>query len=151
MGMNLSVDIDQMPNVGKFSIRTKGKPNRDYAGKMKYLRDSLKLFEADLEFLRPDTLVIPRTICQHSRVRRIVESAAHQAVVIPVPQFNPQVLNIHLRPREARAAGLRREIRGSTLEMWIDRLKGFKREYVYRYLAELESVWAGLADPRLEP
>ena len=130
-------------NVGKFSIRTGGKSNRDYAGNLRYLRDSLLLFEADLEYLRPDILIIPKTIYRHPRVRGIVQSAVPNVAVIPVPQFNPQVLNMHLQPREARAALLRQELSGSKIEVWIGSLKGFKREYVYRYLAELEHIITG--------
>jgi hypothetical protein len=131
-------------NVGKFSIRTGGKANRDYASNMTYLQDSLPLFETDLECLMPDILVIPKTIFRHSQVQRIVRRAAPNVMVIPVPQFIPQVLNMHLQPREGRAVCLRQELRGSKIEAWIGSLKGVKREYVYRYLAELERIIEGI-------
>jgi len=127
-------------NVGKFSILTGGEANRDYAGDLDYLEDSLDLFKADLNCLKPDILVIPKTIYDHSRVEDIVGAAIPDALVLPVPQFIPQVLNIHLKRQEERAARLRQELRDSTIEAWINNLRGVKRDYVYRYLAELESI-----------
>jgi hypothetical protein len=138
--MDQFLGFTSVANVGKFSIRTGGEANRDYAGDLDYLKDSLDLFKADLNCLKPDILVIPKTIYDHSGVENIVETSIPDALVLPVPQFIPQVLNIHLKRREERAARLRQELRDSTIEAWINNLRGVKRDYVYRYLAELEGV-----------
>ncbi len=51
-------------NYGKFSL--KGKKNSDYASKPKLLKASHQYVLADLEVLKPDVVILPRSIYQHS-------------------------------------------------------------------------------------
>ena len=82
-------------NFCKYSI--KNERNIDYANSRKKLRESLKYVEADLIEVRPDILVIPRTI--YNNIWDLVDNVVKKQLsmkIIPIYQVNQTVINCHL-------------------------------------------------------
>jgi hypothetical protein len=127
-------------NVGKYSLS--GPKNRDYAGSLRLLKPSLPLLVADLEVLRPDVVLFPRAAYRLADVRALLASACPRARIVPLPQFNATVVNVHLAGRRVRALELERELAGTALADWMGRLRGYAPGHAYRYLAELEACLA---------
>jgi len=127
-----------LANLGKFSVS--GKTNRDYAGNEDLLRASLPFFRLDLEVLQPDLLVLPQTMFKHNEVKSVVREYVPTCRVIPIYQFNSQVVNLHLKHQDKRAEKLGEELEDTILSRWTDMLKGYRQGYPYRYYAHLESV-----------
>ena len=134
-------------NVGKFSIRTEGTRNRDYAGDRRRLEASLPYFRTDLETLRPDVLMLPRAMFRQLSVRRLVDEVLPSVQVVPVPQFNATVVNVHLARHADRAAALAHRILGTTVAAWTDHLKGYAPGYAYRFYVEIDDILAAAVPP----
>jgi hypothetical protein len=91
-------------NFGKFSIKpdqkiNKGKSasNQDYASKFKYLKCSLDYVLADIEFLQPDILIIPKTIWNFAGVHKPVLSLLKKKTrVVKIYQTNRRVIGSHI-------------------------------------------------------
>ncbi|PSU43042.1 hypothetical protein C9J12_28450 [Photobacterium frigidiphilum] len=84
-------------NFGKYSIASE--TNEDYAGKLKYLKESFELVKSDLEILNPDIIIMPKKIYDFAGVRR--ELFDNDRVIVPIYQTNRLVINSHLRNVEA--------------------------------------------------
>lgn len=136
-------------NVGKFSITTGGKTVRDYAGDPKRIANSLPYFRADLEVLRPTLLILPRTIYKQSAVRRLISKVLPDTKVLPIPQFNAKVVNIHLARHASRAAALAQQLQGSAIASWTDHLTGYTPGHPYRFYVALDDVVASSRDKLL--
>lgn len=127
-------------NFCKFSISVGSNgSNRDYAGGSQMLA-SLPHVLADLRVLRPSVVILPGKMLRQSGVRERLADAALNAEFIPVPQFNQQVVNTHLKKHSTRAAELQAELAGTALADWIGRLKGYTPGYPYRFLVEMNEV-----------
>lgn len=135
------VDRLAIANVAKFSIRTDGGPNVDYAGSRRHMKASLDYFRTDLDVLKPDLLILPKSIWRQPEVTEIVESAASRPVVVPVPQFNATVVNVHLARHGDRALALEERLRETQVGRWTDQLRGYRTGYPYRYYAEIDDVF----------
>ncbi len=127
-------------NLGKFSIRTDGRPNRDYAGDAARLGASLPYFRADLEILRPDVILLPRTMLRHRAVSSALADVLPDALVLPIPQFNATVVNVHLARHAARAAALQARLAGTPLAAWMAELRGYAPGFAWRFLVEVDEV-----------
>lgn len=125
-------------NVGKFSISGIG--NKDYAGNINLLEPSLPYFQMDLEILRPDILMLPKTMYAHQAIKESISKAIPKATIIPIPQFNSTVVNIHLKRNKDSGSRLAIELKGTTLDKWTNHLTGYTKGFPYRYFAELDSI-----------
>jgi hypothetical protein len=135
-------------NVGKFSIRTGGKANQDYAGSRRLLEASLPYLRADLDTLRPEVLMLPRAMLKQPAIRAVVAASIPGALVLPLPQFNATVVNVHLAPHADRAAELEQTLRGTLVSRWTDELRGYRSGYPYRYYVEIDDVFERRAPHR---
>lgn len=79
-------------NFGKFSQNTNS--NEDYAGKLKYLQNSFEFIKTDIGLLKPDIIVIPRTIHDFATIQR--ELLQSTMKIVPIYQTNLRVINRHL-------------------------------------------------------
>lgn len=122
-------------NVGKFSIR--GKDNKDYAGKPK-LNNSVPYLRADLEVLKPDVVMVPRTMLRNKQVAQIFKESGCE--VVPIYQFNATIVNCALAKHDKAAKKLAKELAGTPLSHWIEQLRGYAPGHAYRYLVELDGV-----------
>ena len=125
-------------NVGKFSLA--GKTNKDYASNEFLLDSSLSFLEMDLNILTPDIIIIPKTIFKHNSISALVSDFVTKDNIIPVPQFNFTVVNTHLKKHDVNAKIMAKEMRGSLLSHWTNRLNGYGAEIPFRYYVELESL-----------
>jgi len=132
-------------NFCKFSLDEAN--NRDYAGHPRKLAISVPYVEADLRILRPATVILPRSIWKHREIQEAVRAAAPKACVVPLPQFNPRVVNIHLAKHEERAQTLAESLRATVLAAWVPRLKGYRNGRPYRFLVEMEDALASPPSP----
>jgi len=123
-------------NFSKFSI--KGEVDRDIAGNMNKLRESMAYVSADLEVLKPAVVIMPRSIFKHEPICEMIRRISPATKVIALPQFTPQVANIHLSHHAKSAARLCAALRGSMLQKWIDRVPGYKPGNFHRFLIELD-------------
>lgn len=128
-------------NFSKFSIATEDARNRDHASRLTFLRSSLPYVVTDLEVLRPDVLVLPRVMHGHVEVRSLIARTLPAATVVPVPQFNTTVVNIHLGHLASRGAELERDYAGTALAEWTALLTGYRAGHVYRYYAALDEAF----------
>lgn len=81
-------------NFGKFSMT--GKKNIDYAGSLSKLRYSIEYVKKDLNILKPEILIIPKTIYNHKEIKQIIDSIVPNCYIIPIYQINPRVVNCHI-------------------------------------------------------
>jgi hypothetical protein len=125
-------------NFCKFAIR--GTINVDHAGDRQKVALSLPYVAADLRHLKPKHLILPRSIWKHRAVQELLAKAAPQATVVPLPQFNAQVVNVHLAKHAAKGRRLERAMRTSIVSKWIGRLKGYAPRSPWRYLVEIDEV-----------
>ena len=58
--------------------------------------------------------------------------------ILPLHQFNPRVVNIHLKRHTETAAKIENKLRGTVLPTWIEHMKGYAKGGPYRYLAEID-------------
>ena len=76
-------------NFGKFSIRLEnGKKNIDYAGNYNKLSQSIEYVKADLRILKPEILIIPKTIFQHSEIKKLFKDEFPDIKIIPIFQIH---------------------------------------------------------------
>jgi len=76
-------------NFGKFSIEVnEGGTNIDQAGDYCKLEKSLEYIKADLDILKPELLIMPYTIYEHSLIREIFENQYSGIKVITIYQLH---------------------------------------------------------------
>ena len=69
-----------------------------------------------------------------------MRGASPRTQFIPVPQFNPTVVNTHLAKYRRYVPRLRRKMAGTVVAKWMANLHGFNEENAWRYLALLEDL-----------
>ena len=91
---NIAVD-----NFGKFSIKTekegsnKRRQNVDYAKNIDKIRESFDYIKSDLKILKPEILILPRTIYFHDEVNQLIKSILPECLVLPIYQINSGIIN----------------------------------------------------------
>lgn len=108
-------------NYGKFS--QKGKVNRDYANNPTLLRVSDPYVLADMEVLRPDVVVLPRTIF-NNRFTPILNGSKHKPEHIwQIYQTNARAINVHIK-RQLKKTGLESSFeRSGWQKEWLSHIK----------------------------
>lgn len=94
-------------NYGKYSIETKKQrslrlkdetggsgANIDYAGRKELLEISHDFISADISELKPDFIIIPKSIYDADKV--FIDSVKGDAVIVPIYQINAGVINRHI-------------------------------------------------------
>ena len=122
-------------NWCKASIRAN--TNRDYIADVKKLTWSLPCVVGELAVLRPAAVLVPQQVWRHSILRAAMRGASPWTKFIPVPQFNPMVVNWHLRKYERLANRLRRTWTGTALAKWMTAIRGVREAHAWRYVALL--------------
>lgn len=88
-------------NFGKFSIsREKGEKNIDYAGDYHKLSKSLEYINSDLKILKPKVLILPETIYNHNRIKKLLKSQFPEIKIIPIYQIHHFNINSKNRLRK---------------------------------------------------
>ncbi|MCY2928586.1 MAG: hypothetical protein NTV86_03665 [Planctomycetota bacterium] len=128
-------------NWCKFSIRAA--TNVDYIADVKKLTASLPFVIGELAVLRPAAVLVPAQVWRHPIIQAAMRGASPWTRFLPVPQFNPRVVNIHLAKYARRAASLRSTLAGMPLAAWMAHLQGLNVENAWRYLAMLMRVATG--------
>lgn len=84
-------------NYCKYTIQpAPGKPkNRDYAGNSGYLAESHVYIENDIRILRPDYIIMPKTI--YWADRDFVDGHKAGAKIIPIYQINARNINFRIK------------------------------------------------------
>lgn len=87
-------------NFGKFSIQSNSR-NIDGAGRTEYLKDNLPYVLADIQFLKPDLIIIPASIFKRVKTELIaVATKANPNVQFAkIMQTNARVINCHLKKK----------------------------------------------------
>jgi hypothetical protein len=122
-------------NFGKFSIA--GDENEDYAGKIDYLRRSFKYVEADLETLKPNIIIMPKTIYNFDEVKALIKGIVPESKIISIYQMQP-----HNIINEDRIAGYPKRKGKKIIEPlsgWHDQITKNKEQF-YSIYAYLDSV-----------
>ena len=82
-------------NFCKFTIA--GEKNKDYASDFPKLSFSLDYLKKDLEILKPDVVVMPKTIYdKHSKIQKLINSILPNTLVIPIYQINARNVNLKI-------------------------------------------------------
>lgn len=81
-------------NFGKFSIRTKSS-NIDYPKDIEKLDCSMPYIKNDLEILKPDIIVMFKTMYSTQRLK--IDAAKGEAKIIGITQINARTVNTNLR------------------------------------------------------
>ncbi len=87
-------------NFGKFSIQTDTR-NVDGAGNTSYLNDSLPYVKIDVQILKPDLIILPRSIFNRVRSELMLEAkkANPNVKFAKIMQTNARVINCHLKKK----------------------------------------------------
>src|SRR5206468_6920965 len=125
-------------NFCKFSVE--GAKNHDHAGDREKVPVSLPYVRADLDALRPQHVILPRTIWREGYVQDGLRPAFRGRGPLALPQFNRTVVNIHLMKHAARVREIEQELSGTVLPSWITQMKGYATGGPYRFLAEMDEV-----------
>lgn len=130
-------------NWCKFTI--KAGRNVDYLGDTRKLTASLPYVVAELATLRPKVALVPKIIWRHPILRACMRGATPYTRFLPVPQFNPRVVNIHLARFDDATRAIAAHSAGTTVDRWMSELKGFRLSNAWRYLAMLEGIATAVA------
>ena len=130
-----------LTNWAKFTIHEN--VNQDYIDDPKRPIESLPYVIAELSLLRPAVVLIPKAIWNHPIHRAAMRGASPKTKFLPIPQFNAQVVNCHLRGYERQAQDLKIKLAHDPIDRWMDELKNVNRSHAWRYLAFLESLPLG--------
>ena len=110
-------------NFGKFSIQTDSN-NKDYAQNKSKLDCSMPYIECDLKILRPDIIVMFKTI--YTTERSLIDEWKGDAQVISLTQINARTVNTNFKRRFA----LKDEIELSTvIRDWYDRKHFYENKF----------------------
>lgn len=107
LGMDIPDDITPdefyemiaIANYCKFSI--KGEKNIDYAYDKNKLKCSEEYVKADLDVLKPDYIILPKTIYYNS-FKSFICDYAKDIMCIPIMQINPTTINCHINKKYER-------------------------------------------------
>jgi hypothetical protein len=78
-------------NFGKFSIRSTS--NKDYAKDFSKLKFSINYIKKDLEILKPEIIVLPKTIYKHKEIKTLINSVLPESLIVPIYQINSGTIN----------------------------------------------------------
>jgi hypothetical protein len=88
-----------LANYCKYTIQaenTSGRfRNQDYANNSEYLRQSHDYLKADLEVLKPDYIIIPKSI--YWADKEFIDQVKGSAKIIPVYQMNARNINLRIK------------------------------------------------------
>ncbi len=127
-------------NWCKFSIRSAR--NQGYIADVKKLTRSLPYVVGELTVLRPAVLLVPKALWRHPILRAAMRGASPRTQFLPVPQFNPRVVNIRLRKYDRGVVTLLRRYAGMPIEEWMANVSGYRERNAWRYLAMLHKLTA---------
>ena len=87
-------------NFGKFSIQSTNK-NYDYAQNPVLLSSSIKYIESDLKILKPEIIILPKTIFYQQSISEMILNILPDTYVIPIIQITTTTINtlIHKKYR----------------------------------------------------
>ena len=85
-------------NFGKYSISNQDK-NKDYASNYSFIKYSLPYIETDLSILKPDVLILPKTIFDNEKIKKIIFSVLPNVIVVPIYQINARNINLRIKPK----------------------------------------------------
>lgn len=76
-------------NFGKFSIGVNNKKkNKDYAMSYQKLSESNEYIKADLDILKPEILIIPYKIYEHTNIKLLIQNQCPAIKIIPIYQIH---------------------------------------------------------------
>ena len=119
-------------NYGKFSL--KGKKNSDYASKPKLLEVSHPYVKADLEVLKPDVVILPRSIYQHSFNGLLINEDLSRPNTWTIYQTNAGVINRHIE-KQLNKAGCGGKAHSGWAKDWVGHVQHMR---MGRYLDWLD-------------
>lgn len=125
-------------NWCKFSIRSA--TNRDYIGDVGKLVWSLPYVVGELAVLQPAVVLLPAALWRRPVLAAAMRGASPLTRFLAAPQFNARVINCHLGAYGRPARRLRQRLAGTALAEWMSRLRGFRKEYAWRYIALLDAL-----------
>ena len=88
------IEYIAVDNFCKFSIKSKA--NIDYAKDLEKIRYSLEYIKTDLELLKPEIMILPKTIYDHNEVKQLVRRIVPNCLVVPIYQINSRNINIRI-------------------------------------------------------
>nr|MBC8440199.1 hypothetical protein [Candidatus Desulfobacula maris] len=121
---NLSID-----NLGKYSIKTIGGPNKDYISSLSMLEHSFPYIGSDLDILKPDYILIPKKAYAVRSVEDLFIRKAPNAIIIPIYQLTSTVINCHIANKLSEEHMT--EVKQKTpqyIKNWVDDIKGLKKD-----------------------
>jgi len=85
-------------NFGKFSIQSTDK-NYDYADNNSLLSSSIKYIENDLKILKPEIIILPKTIFHQKSVKEIILNILPNTTIIPISQITTTTINTQIHKK----------------------------------------------------
>ena len=77
------------------TLSSTGKQNTDYASNVDFLKFSHDYIESDISILKPDYIIMPKTI--YSTDRQFIDSVKGRAIIIPIYQINAKNINMRIK------------------------------------------------------
>lgn len=81
-------------NYCKYTIQSSEK-NKDYASNAEYLKESHSYIEQDIAVLKPDIIIMPKSIYQTNK--KFIDSIKGSEVIIPIYQINARNVNLRIK------------------------------------------------------
>jgi hypothetical protein len=116
--------------------------NKDYAGSLKKLRESLPYVKAELGALKPRVVLLPKVIWRRQSIQEAMHEASPGTRFVGAWQFNARVVNTRLARLEEEGQELRERYSGSLLASWMQRIRRIPQGNAWRYVAHLERALA---------
>ncbi|MBE6844345.1 MAG: hypothetical protein E7508_01340 [Ruminococcus sp.] len=122
-------------NYCKYTIQSSEK-NKDYASNAEYLKESHSYIEQDIAVLKPDIIIMPKSIYQINK--KFIDSIKGSAVIIPIYQINAR--NVNLRIKKYPSTEYSKL--NSVIAEWYDKLEsnGFKGKTKENFLSVFKYI-----------
>lgn len=137
-------------NYGKFTLhKGDGKTNYDYAGDKQVLSFCHDYVRADIEILKPDIIIMPKSMYYKAKQKNEFFSEYHGMIIFPIHQINAGVVHrtIHGNVSKDKSMKIPRyqEIDWNTLtsneKLWHEKIKAINKDCfksVYTYVNSVE-------------
>ena len=89
------IEYIAIDNFCKFSIKATNEDhiNKDYVNDIKKISASYEYVKSDLDILKPNILILPKTIFFHNEVKKIIQSTLPNCMIFPIFQINSGNIN----------------------------------------------------------
>ena len=115
--------------------------NKDYAGKIQKLKESLLFTMNELSVLKPKVVLLPETIWEQKLIKVNMKIASPETRFLPAYQFNQQAANLPIMQGYEQAANdLEQSYNDPILDEWLNNIRRLSKFSAWKHLAKIEEA-----------